>query len=292
MPTRSSRPLAAVALITGATLLGIAAPAAATHVSCGDTITQDTKLDSDLVGCAGDALVIGADGVTLHLGGHTISGAAGALAGVRVSGREDVEIRDGTISGFTQGVVLDETTDSKVSRLTLDDNVRGIELAGADGTIVDRNEVTGSGLDAIRLGLSSGKVVTRNELEGNVFSISVADGSTSNRINRNEVTRNREGIVLFGGGAGNLVDRNVSTGNVVDGIRVEADVAGTQIVRNETRGNGDDGVDVNASSGVLTRNVATGNGDLGFEVAPGVTDGGGNEASGNGDPAQCVGVGC
>lgn len=292
MRSRSGRVLAAATLTASAAVLGLAVPANAAHVSCGDVITQDTKLDSDLVGCTGDALVIAADGVTLHLGGHTISGAAGSLAGVRAAGRDDVEIRDGTIRGFTQGVVLDQTTSSKVSRLTLEDNVRGIDLAGADGNMVDRNTITGSALDAIRLGLSSGNFVTRNEVNGNVFSISVADGSTANRINRNEVTGNREGIALFGGGGDNLVDRNLSSGNVVDGIRIEADVANTQLVRNETHDNGDDGIDVNASSGVLTRNVATGNGDLGFEVAPDVTDGGRNEASGNVNPAQCTGISC
>ena len=34
--------------------------AIATHVSCGDVITQDTTLDSDLVNCPGDGVVIGA----------------------------------------------------------------------------------------------------------------------------------------------------------------------------------------------------------------------------------------
>ena len=46
----------------------------AAHVTCGDVITQDTTLDSDLIDCPGDGLVIGADGVTLDLGGHTVDG--------------------------------------------------------------------------------------------------------------------------------------------------------------------------------------------------------------------------
>jgi hypothetical protein len=63
--------------LLAAALLGLvalgAAPAAASHVACGDTLTVDTRLDSDLA-CPGDGLVIAADGVTLDLGGHTITG--------------------------------------------------------------------------------------------------------------------------------------------------------------------------------------------------------------------------
>src|SRR4051794_40004914 len=43
-------------------------------VQCGDVITQDTKLDSDLTNCPGDGIVIGADDIELDLNGHTIDG--------------------------------------------------------------------------------------------------------------------------------------------------------------------------------------------------------------------------
>src|SRR4051794_9481152 len=48
--------------------------AVASHVQCGDVITSDTTLDSDLLDCPGDGVVIGADGVTLDLAGHLIDG--------------------------------------------------------------------------------------------------------------------------------------------------------------------------------------------------------------------------
>ena len=46
--------------------------ASASHVSCGDTITADTTLDSDLLNCPNNGILIGADGVTLDLNGHKI----------------------------------------------------------------------------------------------------------------------------------------------------------------------------------------------------------------------------
>ena len=48
--------------------------------SCGDVITQDTTLDSDLIDCPGDGVVIGASGITLDLAGHTIDGLPGGRA--------------------------------------------------------------------------------------------------------------------------------------------------------------------------------------------------------------------
>jgi hypothetical protein len=48
--------------------------ALASHVRCGQTITGDTTLDSDLTNCPGSGVVIGAENVTLDLNGHTIDG--------------------------------------------------------------------------------------------------------------------------------------------------------------------------------------------------------------------------
>ena len=89
------------ARVLGALALGLSAaaaygaPASAAPVSCGDVITVDTVLTQDLTCGPGDALVIGANGITLDLGGHTITGpgayGAGAGAGVRAAQRTGAE---------------------------------------------------------------------------------------------------------------------------------------------------------------------------------------------------------
>src|SRR5438876_6252039 len=69
--------LVGLALVIGST------PALATAVHCGDSITQHTTLDTDLVGCPGTGIVIAADNVRLDLHAHTISGhSAGLDAGL------------------------------------------------------------------------------------------------------------------------------------------------------------------------------------------------------------------
>src|SRR3954447_23006033 len=66
------------ALLAGAALSLALAPGAQAakpvHVSCGDTITADTKLANDLINCERHGIVIGARNITLDLNGHTIDG--------------------------------------------------------------------------------------------------------------------------------------------------------------------------------------------------------------------------
>ena len=64
----------ALAATVAAVLALTGGEASADHVSCGDTITVDTTLDSDLVDCPNNGIVIGADDITLDLNGHTIDG--------------------------------------------------------------------------------------------------------------------------------------------------------------------------------------------------------------------------
>ena len=58
-------------------------PALANHVSCGATIVADTTLDSDLVNCPNNGIVIGAEDITLDLNGHRIDGDGTPAAGCR-----------------------------------------------------------------------------------------------------------------------------------------------------------------------------------------------------------------
>lgn len=270
-----------------------AAPATATAVTCGTVVTTSIKLTANLGPCAGDALIAGADNITIDLGGYTISG-SGSGAGVRVAQRTGVTVTSGRIVGFHTGVVLDESTSSTVSKLVLTGNVRGVNVAGSDDNLVEKNTIADSGLDAIRLGLSADNVISKNVLTGNVFGIGVADFSTRNLIEKNVLRSTRGfGIAVFSDSDANLIEKNDVQGTVQgDGISVSLDSDLTSITKNIANLNGDDGIDTDNPHTTITENVANGNGDLGIEAVAGTTDGGGNLASGNGNPAQCVGVSC
>lgn len=66
---------AAVAVLLGAG--AFASSAAAAPVGCGTVVTRDTTLTADIGPCNSGGLAVGADNVTLDLGGHTVFGKAG-----------------------------------------------------------------------------------------------------------------------------------------------------------------------------------------------------------------------
>jgi hypothetical protein len=88
--------------------LGDAAGAAAAQpVSCGQVITQDTRLDADLTCDAGDGIVIGAPGITLDLGGHKVFADHFAIRHHRF---DDVVVRNGSVSASDEPVHLTDST--------------------------------------------------------------------------------------------------------------------------------------------------------------------------------------
>src|SRR5687768_11015966 len=114
-------------------------------VHCGQVLTESTLVGNDLDNCPGEGLVVGASDIVVDLGGHTIDGPdyllenatgqeEGFPAGIRVSGRKNVIVRNGTVQQFGWGVLLTAgTTRAVVDNLTVLRNaVSGIELFDAD----------------------------------------------------------------------------------------------------------------------------------------------------------------
>jgi hypothetical protein len=97
--------------------------AASSGPACGSTLTTDTVLTSDLHCPADDGLVIGASGITLDLGGHTLSGSGGDSMGVADIGLAEsvteVTIRNGIIADFGYGIYLEDTQNTTISHVRL-----------------------------------------------------------------------------------------------------------------------------------------------------------------------------
>jgi parallel beta-helix repeat protein len=277
-------------------IIAAAAPASAADLTCGSVIVTSTSLTHDLV-CDGttDGLVIGANGITLDLKGFTISGPgayATLKAGVRSAQHTGVTITNGTVTGFQAAVVLDESTTNVISKVTATGNDQGINLSGGGGHIVTKNSISGSGRDAIRVGLSAGNVISQNTASGNYYGIFVADGSSNNRVERNTVTGTvAPGLATFSNTSATTFSQNTVTGGGDDGLQVASNTSGTIVSQNTFAFNVGDGIDA-AGATTLAKNTAVYNGQLGIRAVAPVIDGGGNKAAFNGDPAQCVGVVC
>lgn len=292
------RPSAVAAVAVAVSSLGVALPASADDLSCGQVVTTSTVLTHDLVCGPGDGLIVGADDVVLNLGGHSITGAgaygAGAGAGVRITGRSGVTVTNGEIGHFAAAVELQQSWGATISEVVAHHGDRGINVGTGGRHLLEKNVLHDNGRDAVLLHGTVDTVVSKNVLDRNVFGIGVANGARDTVVDKNVVNASRYwAIALYGWEVtGTVLTKNVVSRSAVDGIAVEAGSSATVLTKNEAYANGDDGIHVNSTGTTLTKNLAVSNGDLGIEAVPGVTDGGGNMAAGNGNPLQCTGVVC
>ena len=116
--------------------------------TCGETITQSTQLSADVAGtCTGDGLIVGKDGITIDLGGHTITGngaiaGGGANAGIDIGTHQDVTIKNGRLIGFDHGIYSGDAADADAlsHNVTIDGVLAsggrfGFKLQGKDSVL-------------------------------------------------------------------------------------------------------------------------------------------------------------
>jgi parallel beta-helix repeat protein len=300
-----------IALAVGVLLSFGAENAFATHVGCGDLVTTDVRLDSDLVGCPGPGLVVGADDITIDLRGHTIAGADLAGAGVDDTGQHDrLVIENGTITGFYDGVFLNQSSGSAVRRLEISHVFQGVELLDSPENAVERNSIS----DATSGGISVEGESDRNRVEKNSVlragagvqlspAVELTRTPDDNLIVKNELAPGGIGVALSTA-LRNRVEKNVFHDNATNVFVQDAD--GNVIERNDMIRGGlgtilidsDDNrlsrnrveelfvgiLVLDGSQGtILERNVASRNQDDGIKVLAASTTLTGNVANDNGD---------
>jgi parallel beta-helix repeat protein len=292
------RRLLAIALLAAA-LLATAVPAArADQVACGEVLHASTTISNGLVGCAGDGLVIGAGGITVDLGGHTVSG-TGLGVGIRNGGHDGVTIRNGAVVNFDYGVVLSPgSAHNAVTGLDLANNEwSSIHLDGASGNHVAHNRVSDFSDVGVRLtNGSSGNVLggnvigagggdsfvvelgsDRNWLEGNAVQTSAAhafrvEGSSNTMVLGNEIAGGSDVSVMMTGAPHSVVQANrIGTGGDA-GVLISG--ASANVVRFNTLGqSGDAGVILDAVGNSLVKgNTMAQSGDAAIVLRAGSTD--------------------
>ena len=251
-----------VAAATVALVLAVTAgDARASDVSCGDTITADTALDSDLLDCPNIGIFIGADDVTLDLNGHMIDGDGTRTAGcdprtefcdegVSSLGHDRVTVMHGSVRGFDDGVAIGKARHARVLDISSSNNRFAAILVGRSARSLVRN--------------SSGSRSTARHGGTGMFLVA----SHHVRILNNSFSRNGDTGIFASDSRHSLIKKNLAKRNTT-GISLER-----------------------SAMTKLTRNRAIRNRDLGIQAGRGVIDGGGNIARHNGDPRQCVNVIC
>jgi hypothetical protein len=275
--------------VLGALLL-CAPPAAATHIGCGDVITEDTTLDSDLVDCPGDGVVIGASQITLDLAGHTIDGtdASGSVGVNNRAGHDGVTVTHGAIREFRASVDLRNQQNGEVSHLVtgnislfdssdirIERNVAGGGIGllnDSDRVLIARNDVAGgvilSGVSPSVFGggFPDGAIIDRNTIRPYLVLLQAPNATvTRNRVLGSPTDDGFAAVNIRGSQGSALVARNEVSG---DTTGISLFFTRATLTRNLVSENSTDGIWVATNArAVIERNRAERNGDDGIEIA-------------------------
>ena len=239
MPSSARLPAAPATLSALAIVIAVGAvalqavgadPALANHIACGETITTDTTLDSDLVNCPSNGIVIGADDITLDLDGHVVDGDGTEFAncpddefcdiGILSFGHDGVSVRDGSVRGFAVGALIGRARENRLLSISAKRNTFfGVVISRSRRSLV-RNSSLSSNVppegDGIGLFSSDHNRIRHNSIRRNAGpGIHVSD-SNHNLIKSNELSKNSPAIAVEGDG--NAIRNNDVSGG--DGIRI------------------------------------------------------------------------
>ena len=214
--------------------LGLASPASAQPplgVGCGATITTDTTLHRDLVDCPNNGILIGADGITLDLNGHRIAG-DGAFAqdcppgmpcdaGIVSLARSRLTVKNGSITDFGVGILLDGGRNNSLRRLSVDRNYfDGLQAVGSAQLTATGNAITRNGVDPHFAGMAmfglSGALIMNNRLSGNGDQgLFLSDSSNRNRVVGNTFSGDTESGMGVDGNGNNISGNRIAGGGII-----------------------------------------------------------------------------
>ena len=226
-----------------------------------------------MIGCQGDGIDIGANGLVIRLNGHTISGTPGQTApgggcalypgpctvGINFQGHDGVTLIGGagnTVANFQDGVVIGGDHDLVEGVLTTGAADEGVIISGDANRLLDSTQEHNPG-DGV-------SVTPPVPIYGGQPA-----GGDNNTISRDEARGNGgDGIVLASPYApdpypyftgGNSVSQSTSSGNGNAGISIRSQ-AGDTLSYNTLSANAGAGIDVAVESRgtKLIANVATG----------------------------------
>ena len=103
--------------------------------SCGQVITQNVVLTSNLNCADSDGLIVGASDIVIDLNGHTISGPdidsqekTSSKVGVMIPNMNNVVVQDGTIQGFQAGILMTGSQNVEIKGMVSKDKIYTLKL--------------------------------------------------------------------------------------------------------------------------------------------------------------------
>lgn len=231
--------------------------------SCGTTLSAsgNYSLANDLVACPATAITITAKNVRLNLNDYSISG-SNVGTGIEVKSTSGVQIVDGNISGFVDGIDLNKTSKVFIGNVKVSNNsVNGIYLNTASNNFISGNTVIDNAKGVFLYAASNNNKLIGNTISNNGAAIMAADGVT--------VVRAADDGLQINTSNNTTVTGNTIAGNGEDGLEVK-DSNSNVILGNTAHDNGRNGIylrikaTTSTSKNSVTNNVALHNGGSGI----------------------------
>ncbi|HZP57674.1 MAG TPA: right-handed parallel beta-helix repeat-containing protein [Dehalococcoidia bacterium] len=201
-------------------------------------------LTGNLTVSAGSAITIDAENVTLDLNGFTISGSG--LFGIETSSgtKTNITVRNGSVVGFSSGIVMVEATRSTFEDLTVTGSAdQGILVGG--GSILRRLNVFENGADGVFIdvnGNNYGAILEDSDISRNA-SNGVAIYADNVWVHDCVIDANAGAGIMVNGGYNKITDnritRNLNRGVILSGNPSDQfNVVGHNLIAANTAGVG------------------------------------------------------
>lgn len=286
--TTASTLIATLLATTGAPATGHVAEGALT---CGTVVTTDVRLSASIVDCTGSALVVGAPGITIDLGGHVLDGTGTGPGIDNNAGHDDVTIRGGVIQGFSQGIDMVEADGARVLDVLLRDNALGITASRTARALFARVVARDNSFAGVEVFRMERLVMRRSTVTGSGHG-GIIDRSTYDSRYADNVMSDNEFYGLHLDSSTNaVVVGNTAHSNHLDGIQLGFRVDTARLDRNRAIANGAHGVAIEEPGNWLRSNVAIGNEGVGISAPAGTIDAGRNRAFANAG-GDCTSIEC
>jgi len=199
------------------------------------------------------AIVVEKDNIVVDGAGYILQGTGSGKAGIILSGRSNVTIKNMEIRGFQVGVWLNTSFNS-----------HGIKFDKCSKNHLFGNEITSNSVGVI-FGFSHNNNFSRNNITSNCNGISL-DGSSNNTIYGNNIASNEDGVSLYNS-HNNTISRNNITLNQ-NGIKLSGPYeysSGENIVYGNDVTNNNFGIQVTSPGNSIHGNNITNN-EVGIKV--------------------------
>jgi parallel beta-helix repeat protein len=244
------------------------------EVNGGDTITQDTVLDHDLLNCSGVGLIIGADNITLDGNGHMVSGnlvdrSIENTYGIRLGERIGVTIKNLIIANFSYGFILYNSSNNTLTNNLLSNNIDGFFLEYLSWSNRFYNNTLSNNQNGFYLSTDVkynaffDNLVVSNAVDGfQLFSDAYYNTFYDNTVNNN----GNFGFGLYTDCYCTFYNNRVSN-NRADGFELYLDSYNNTIHDNMITNNTGDGLGLHGTyNDTVYNNMITGNGHYGLEM--------------------------